>query len=113
MDFITVTTAVVLLSILLAWYALLEYLERRRRKDVGPPKPLSQIGGHGAARERGREAELLVTRQFWRSNGKPLPRRRPAPAPRDRHIVFQGLTARYGLAVITVLLAHLLVTLGN
>jgi hypothetical protein len=113
MDFITVITAAVLFSILLAWYALLEYLERRRRKDVKPPKPLPQIGGRGAARERGHEAGCLVTRQFWRSNGKPLPRGRPSPALRDRHIVFQGLTARYGFAVISVLLAHLLVTLGN
>jgi len=113
MDFITVTAAVVLFSLLLVWYALLEYLEQRRRKDVEPPKPFPLPGGRGAAGERRHEGGRLVTRQFWRSNGRPLPRRRPSPAPRDRHVVFQGLAARYGLAGITVLLAHLLVTLGN
>lgn len=113
MDFITVTTAVVLLSILLAWYAMLEYLERRRRKDVEQPKSLPQLGRLGAARERGREGGFLVTHQSWRSNGKPPPRRRLSPATKARNIMVQGLMPRYGLAVIAVLLAHLLVTVGN
>ena len=53
-----------------------------------------------------------MIRQFWRSNGSP-PTRRPSPAPKDRHVVFQGLTARYGFALASVLLAQLLVTLGQ
>lgn len=64
MDFITVTTAGVLLSILLAWCALLEYPERRRRKDVNKPMPLPQIDGSGVARERRQGSGRLVTRQF-------------------------------------------------
>ena len=50
MDFITVTIAGVLLAILLAWYALLEYLERRRREDVEPSDPPL------ASRDTGRHA---------------------------------------------------------
>ena len=113
MDFITVTTAVVLLSILLAWYALLEYLERRRRKDVEPPKPLSLTGRRGADGERGHEESRLATRQFWRSNGKHPPAALSSPAPGSQHLVFQGVVPRYGFALISVLLACVFVTLGN
>lgn len=98
MDFRTVTTVVVLLALLLAWYALLEYVERRRRRKAG--------------REWVRYAAPDIHR-YWRSNGKPVPRGRPSPAPARQSLLFRGARRRYGFAVTSVLIAYGLVTLGN
>jgi hypothetical protein len=41
MDFINISTGVVLLVILIAWYALLEYEEKRQGRDSEGRKQLS------------------------------------------------------------------------
>ncbi len=48
MDLTTVSTAAALLAILLAWYALLEYEDRRRGEDVREG-PVNSPGGDDRA----------------------------------------------------------------
>lgn len=113
MDLSTVTTVVVLTALLLTWYALLEYVERRRRrKDAVPAETPAATGGREAGRERGRGAALYVHR-YWRSNGKPAPRARPSPTPVGQSLMYRGTPWRYGFAATSVLLAYGLVTLGS
>ena len=50
MDFTTVYAAVVLLLILLAWYALLEYEDRRRGENARGQKRNPAGGSRGARR---------------------------------------------------------------
>jgi hypothetical protein len=113
MDFIAISTAIVLLAILLAWYALLEYEERRQRKDLGRPKQMPEIGGRKANRARSQGAGDCVTHQFRRSNGSQPLKGKSSPVSSGKRLVFQGMTSGYGLAAVSVLLAYLCVTLGN
>jgi hypothetical protein len=113
MDFTSATTAAVLLALLLVWNALLKYLERCRRKESGPLKPLPRSGGRKADSGPGKEAGSLVTRRNWRSNGKPPPEARPPRAPGGRKIVFRGRGSRHGFAVACVLLAYTPGAAGN
>ena len=113
MDFIPIATAAALLVVLLGWSALLGYLERRRRNEVGSSKPLPRSGGCVAGRERCYDAGSRVTRQYWRSNGRPLPEARTSSAPRSKNFMSRGWTTRYGFAVVSVLLAGVFVAVGN
>lgn len=113
MDFINISTAVVLLAILLAWYALLEYEERRQRKDSERPQHLPERGGRQVSRERSQDAGDDVAQQLWRSNGRRPPELLSSPPRGAQRPMFQGMFHRYGLAVASVLLAYLFVTLGN
>jgi hypothetical protein len=113
MDFMTISTAIVLLAILLAWYALLEYEERRQRKDPERPKRLSGIDRGKESRARGRDAGDDVRQQLGRSNGSRPLTGMLLPARGAQHPVFQGTMFRYGLAVVSLSLAYLFVTLGN
>ena len=113
MDFIAIFIAVVLLAILMAWYALLEYEERRQHKDLEGPKHLPEIGGRKANRERSQDAGGDVTQQFRRNNGSRLPPGMFSPTRSSKRLMFQGMMSGYGLAVTSVLLAYLFVTLGN
>ena len=113
MDFITISTAGVLLAILMAWYALLEYEERRQRKDSERPKHLLKRGGRKVSDERRQDTGGDVAQQFWRSNGRRPPAGMSSPTGSGRHLVFQGMLQGYGLAVTSVLLAYLFVTVGN
>lgn len=113
MDFIAISTAVVLLAILMAWYALLEYEERRQRRDSERPKHLTEIGGRQVSRARRQRAGGDVAQQLWRSNGRRPTAGMSSPTGSDKRPVFQGMFQRYGLAVSSVLLAYLFVTLGN
>jgi K+-sensing histidine kinase KdpD len=113
MDFVTVSTAVVLLAILAAWYALLEYEERRQRKDLERPQRKSELGGRKTSRERRQDARGDVARQLSRSNGRRPLTGMSSPTGSGKRLVFQGTLHRYGLAVVSVLLAYLFVTLGN
>ncbi len=114
MDFITVSTGVVLLAILVAWYALLEYEERRQRGDLERRKHLPEFGERQVrGRELRRPAVGDVAEKLWRSNGRRLPTGMSPSTGGGKRLVFQGLIFRYGLAVTSVLLAYLFVTLGN
>ncbi|HEY9402082.1 MAG TPA: DUF4118 domain-containing protein [Pyrinomonadaceae bacterium] len=113
MDFVAISTAVVLLAILLAWYALLEYEERRQRKDSARLKRMSEKGGRQVSRGRSQDAAGDVAQKSWRSNGRRPPRETLSPTRHARRPTFQGIIPRYGLAVASVLLAYLFVTLGN
>jgi hypothetical protein len=113
MDFIAISTAVVLLTILLAWYALLEYEERRQRKDSSLLKPMPERGGRQMSRRRSQDAGGDVAQNLYRSNGRRPPRGTLSPTRRVRRLGLQGIIPRYGLAVASVLLAYLFVTLGN
>ena len=113
MDFNTISTAVVLLAILLAWYALLEYEERRQRKDSERPRHLPEIERSPESRARRRGAGGNAAQQLWRANGRrPLTgmasHTRGAQRP-----MFQGTILRCGLALTSVLLAYLFVILGD
>lgn len=112
MDKTTIMIAVAMLAVLTAWYALLEY-EERRRKDVKRSKHIPEKGGREASRERKLGAGAYMTQQRWRSNGKPLPGARPSRAPRGENLVFRGWAPRYGFAVASVLLAGVFVAVGN
>lgn len=112
MDKTTIMTAIAMLAVLTAWYALLEY-EERRRKDVERPKHLPETGGREASRERKPGAGDYMTQQRWRSNGRPLPGARPPRAPGGRSLVFRGRASRYGFAVASVFLAGVFVAVGN
>ena len=94
MDFATVTTAAALLAVLLAWYALLEYEDRRRGKGESRPRRAPVEGGESLLRVRRRAG--AVPRQNWRSNGHHPPAR-----------------GAYGLAATGVLVAYALVALGD
>ena len=113
MDFITISTAVVLLAILLAWYALLEYEERRQRKDSERPKRLSERGVRQASRGRGQDVGGDAAQKLWRSNGRRPLTGMSSFTRNGERLVFQGMLYRNGLAVMSVLLACLFVTLGN
>jgi K+-sensing histidine kinase KdpD len=113
MDFIAISTAVVLFTTLLAWYALLEYEERRQRKDSEGPKHLPEMSVRKANRERSQDQGADMTRQFRRANGSSPPPVMRSPARSGRRLVFQGMMSGYGLAAVSVLLAYLLVTLGK
>jgi hypothetical protein len=113
MDFIAISTAVVLLAILLAWYALLEYEERRQRKDSARLKPMPERGVRPASRGRSQDAGNDVAQKLWRSNGRRPQTGTLSPARRARRPGFQGMISGYGLAVASVLLAYLFVTLGH
>jgi hypothetical protein len=52
MDFTAVFAAVTLLVILLGWYALLEYEDRRQGENARSSKPLKGGGGRGSKRLR-------------------------------------------------------------
>lgn len=114
MDFIAISTAVVLLTILLAWYALLEYEERRQRKDTARSERMPERGGREVSRVRSLDAGSGVAKKLWQSNGRRTPTvklsppRRALPRP-----VYRGMIYRYGLAVAGTLLAYIFVTLGN
>jgi hypothetical protein len=113
MDFVTISTAVVLLAILMAWYALLEYEERRQRKDSELPKRLPERGGRQVSGELRRHAGGDAAQQLSRSRGRRPLTGMSSPAGGDKRLVFQGMIFGYGLAVTSVLLAYLFVTLGN
>ena len=113
MDFVAISTAVVLLAILLAWYALLEYEERRQRKDSGRLKRMSERGVRQGSRRRSQDAGGDVAQKLWLSNGRRPPTGKLSPTRRVRRPGFQGIIPMYGLAVTSVLLAYLFVTLGN
>lgn len=113
MDFIAISTAVILFAILLAWYALLEYEERRQRKDLGRPKHLLERGARQVNRVRSRDAEGDVAQQLSRSNGRRPPTGMSSSVGSGKRLVSQGMIFRYGLAVMSVLLAYLFVTLGD
>lgn len=113
MDFISIAIAAALLVVLLAWSALLGYLERRRRNEDGSPKPLPQSGGRTAGRERCDDAGSLVTRQYWRSNGRPHPEASRPGAPSSKNFMARGRATRYGFAFVSVLLAGVFVAAGN
>lgn len=122
MDFIALSTAVVLFAILLAWYALLEYEERRQRKDPARPKRIPERGvrqvSHGRSQDvvsHGRSQDVGgdVAQKLWRSNGRRPPAGKLPPTRRARRPGVQGVIRVYGLAVASVLLAYLFVTLGN
>jgi hypothetical protein len=98
MDFISIATAAALLVVLLGWSALLGYLERRRREEVGSSKPLPRSGACMAGRERCYDAGSRVTRQYRRSNGRPLPEARMSRAPRSKNFMSRGWAARDGFA---------------
>jgi hypothetical protein len=113
MDFISIAVAAALLVVLLGWSALLGYLERRRRKEVGSSKPLARGGACMAGRERCDDAGSRVTRQYRRSDGRPLPEARRSRAPRSKNFMSRGRAPRYGFAVVSVLLAGVCVAVGN
>ena len=110
MDSATLITAAALFSILLAWYAFLEYREGRGRKGAGPSKTLAVSGGRKDGPGRRRDAGPSV-RPYWRSNGKPPAR--AAAASGRRRILFRGPGSRYGFAAAIVLLAYVFVLLGD
>jgi len=107
------STAVVLLAILLAWYALLEYEERRQRKDSARPQRAPEKGLRQTSRGRSQDAGGGVAQKLWRSNGRRSPTGKVSHTRRTRPPGVQGIIPGYGLAVAGVLLAHLFVTLGN
>lgn len=112
MDFINISIAVVLFAILLAWYALLEYEERRLRKGSEPPEHLPKRSGRKASDERRLGTGGDAAQQLSRSDGRrPLAVTASATGSGKR-LVFQGMLHKYGLAVTSVLLAYLLVALG-
>jgi hypothetical protein len=113
MDFVAISTAVVLLAILLAWYALLEHEDRRLRKDSARPKRAPERGVRHVRRGQNHDAEGDVAQKLWRSDGRRPPAGKLSPTRRARLPAFQGIIPRYGLAVAGVLLAYLLVALGN
>ena len=113
MDFITISIAVVLFAILLAWYALLEYEERRQRRDLERPQRKPETGGRKTSRARRQDAGGDAAQQLWRSNGRRPLAGTSSPTGSDKRLVFQGMLRRYGLALTSVLLAYLFVTLGN
>lgn len=113
MDFITISTAVVLLAILMAWYALLEYEEPCQRKDIKRPKYLLERGGRQVSIERRQDAGGDVAHPFWRSNGRRTLAGVSSPTDGGKRFVFHRMLHGYGLAVTIVLLAYLFVTLGN
>ena len=108
MDVTSVSVAVVLLLILLAWYALLEYEDRHGEENVrGTTRPPAK-GLRRARRLSGREAGGEAPRRFGRSNGHRPPRQGSAGA--GRAFVFRG---SYGLAAAGVLVSFALVALGD
>ena len=113
MDFNTISIAVVLLVVLMAWYALLEYEERRQRRDIERPKHLPEIDGRQMSGTRRQHARGDVAQQLSRSNGRRPLTGMSSPTDSGKRLVFQGMFHRYGLAVTCVLLAYLFVTLGN
>lgn len=113
MDFVAISTAVVLLAILLAWYALLEYEERRQREDSARPKRMPERGVRRLSRGRSQDVGGDVAQKLSRSNGRRPPTGKLSPARRVRRHGFRGIIYGYGLAVASVLLAYLFVTLGN
>jgi hypothetical protein len=113
MDSIAISTAVVLLAILLAWYALLEYEERRQRKGSARPKRMPERGVSRVSRGRSQGAGGDVAHNLWRSNGRRPTTGKLSSARHARRSGFQGLIPRHGLAVASVLLAYLFVTLGH
>jgi hypothetical protein len=113
MDFNTISTGVVLLAILIAWYALLEYEERRQRGDLERRKHLPDLGERRVGGEMRWHAGGDVAQKFWRSNDRRSPTGMSPPANGGKRLVFQGMIFRYALAVMSVLLAYLFVTLGN
>ncbi|HEY0100771.1 MAG TPA: hypothetical protein VGB76_17630 [Pyrinomonadaceae bacterium] len=113
MDLISISTAIVLLAILIAWYALLEYEERRQRRDLKRPEYAPEMGGRRAHPERAQDARAYFTERLRRSDGSRLPEGMSLPTRSGQRLVFQGLLPRYGLAAASVLLAYLIVTLGN
>lgn len=113
MDFVAISTAVVLLAILTAWYALLEYEERRQRKDLERPQRKPERGGRKTVGERRRYTGDDSTRRLWRSDGRRPLTGMSSTTEGGERVVFQGMFQGYGLAATSVLLAYLLVTLGN
>jgi hypothetical protein len=114
MDLIAISTAGVLLAILTAWYALLEYEERRQRKDVERSNDITETGGRTtASHERSQDAGVDFTQHFRRSNGSHPPSGMSSAKHDGRRRVFRAITSGYGLAVVSVLLAYLFVTSGN
>jgi K+-sensing histidine kinase KdpD len=113
MDFIAISTAVVLLVILMAWYALLEYEERRQRKDSARPNRMPERGVRRMSRVQSQDAGSDVAQKLWRSNGRRPPTVKLSPTRRARRPVVRGIIPRYGIAVASTLLAYLFVTLGN
>lgn len=109
MDFVTVSAAVVLLAILLAWYALLEYEDRRRGENSRVPKGVSGEDRRGANRALERHARDHVARTGVRQNGHRPPGGASSAALAGRSLVLSG---SYGLAAGGVLVAFALVTLG-
>jgi hypothetical protein len=107
MDLATISTAVALLAILLAWYALLEY-EDRRWKGVGRTKRGPAEDGRGAGNGRSRHLWIHGTGQQRRSNGHQPAGRRSLPAQAAHRLPPRG---SYGLAVAGVLTAYPVVTL--
>lgn len=108
MDFVTVSTASALLAILLAWYALLEYEDRRLRKGAGRTKRVRAQGERSDDGARRGRAGVQGTGRHGPSNGQQPAGRRTTPAHAARRLSSWG---PYGLATAGVLVAYPLVTL--
>ena len=108
MDFTAVSTAVAMLAILLGWYALLEYEDRRGVKGAGRPKRMTGGEGRDTRRARRRRPGAYVTRQHWQSNGHHPSGQQSSPTHLGRHF---SRRESVGLAAIGVLTAYPMVAL--
>lgn len=66
-----------------------------------------------ALHERKLDGEGFMIRQHRRSNGKPPPWARHSRAPGRENVTFRGGRTGYGFAVVSVVLAGVLVTVGD
>lgn len=107
MDFAAISTAAALLAILLAWYALLEYEDRRRREGTGRAKRTRAEGVRGADGGRKRRPAVYGTGRQRPSNGHHPTARQTAGAHAGRRASLRG---SYGLAAAGVLIAYPIVT---